>query len=72
MLSVAYYQAPITKFNASSTEQILGELAAQNKFSLEGTQRDAWVGQINLLQGELSGFDDGMIFFEFSLMKNYP
>ena len=69
MLSVAYYQAPITKFNASSTEQILGELAAQNKFSLEGTQRDAWVGQINLLQGELSGFDDGMIFFEFSIPR---
>jgi hypothetical protein len=69
MLNVAYYQAPISEFNASSTEQILGELTAQNKFSLEGTQRDAWVGQIKLLQDELSRFVDGTVFFEFSIPR---
>jgi len=69
MLNVAYYQAPIAEFNATSPEQILGELARQNKFSLEGTQRDAWVAQIHLLQNELSGLKVGTLFFEFSIPR---
>ncbi|MEP1230775.1 MAG: DUF2075 domain-containing protein, partial [Litorimonas sp.] len=69
MLNVAYYQAPIAEFNAAIPEYILGELARQNKFSLEGTQRDAWVAQIHLLQNELSGLKVGMLFFEFSIPR---
>ncbi|MGJ8563111.1 MAG: DUF2075 domain-containing protein [Alphaproteobacteria bacterium] len=69
MLKVAYYQALIAEFNAANPEQILGELARRNKFSLEGTQRDAWVAQIHLLQNELSGLDAGAVFFEFSIPR---
>ena len=69
MLNVAYYQASYESFIAASPEEILGELAAQNKFSLEGTQRDAWVGQIDLLQSELAGLGAGTIFFEFSIPR---
>jgi hypothetical protein len=69
MLNVAYYQASISEFKAESPEQILGELARQNKFSLEGTQRDAWLGQIHLLKNELSDLITGTLFFEFSIPR---
>lgn len=69
MLKVAYYQDSIIAFKATRPEQVLGELAEQNKFSLEGTQRDAWVAQIHLLQNELNDFEVGTIFFEFSIPR---
>ena len=69
MLQVAYYQDAIETFNRTSSDQVLGRLANQNKFSLEGTQRDAWVSQIEILQAELSGLTTGHIYFEFSIPR---
>lgn len=69
MLQVSYYQASTAAFLAASTESILGELSRENKFSLEGTQRDAWISQIVLLQEEFADFESGEIFFEFAIPR---
>ena len=71
MLNVAYYQASISTFTKTRPQVVLGELAAKNKFSLEGTQRDAWMEQVRLLQAELKGLEGsgGEIFFEFSIPR---
>ncbi|NNC38729.1 MAG: DUF2075 domain-containing protein [Hyphomonadaceae bacterium] len=69
MLQVAYYQASIETFNLASPESILGDLAHNNRFSLEGTQRDAWVSQVKFLQIELANQKSGEIFFEFSIPR---
>jgi len=69
MLNVAYYHAPISQFILATPDRILGELARENKFNLEGTQRDAWLSQIHILQRELSDLSKGAIYFEFSIPR---
>lgn len=69
MLQSSYYQDTVTEFLATTSEDILGRLTRENKFSLEQTQRDAWVSQIALLKTELHGLKTGTIFFEFSIPR---
>jgi len=69
VLQVSYYQSSIFTFLKRSCDTVLGELSRENKFSLEGTQRDAWISQINLLQSELSPLESGTIFFEFAIPR---
>ncbi len=64
----AYYSDTIANFQNQSHNEILGILSANNGFSLEQTQRDAWVYQINLLQNILNGYS-GAIYFEFSIPR---
>ena len=64
--SRAYYSASIDSFSRGTVEEILGKLTAASEFSVDTTQRDAWVGQIRLLQGLLSRYSHrGDIYFEF-------
>ncbi len=44
-----YYSDSISNFLKSTKEEILGKLALRNDFSLEQTQRSAWIEEINIL-----------------------
>ncbi len=63
-----FYADSIAQFLASAPNQILGELARNNIFSLEQTQRDAWLVEILILQKALAKFD-GKIYFEYSIPR---
>jgi hypothetical protein len=64
----AYYSATIKDFLDTSSEAILGELAKHNTFTLEHTQRDAWLAEISILRNTLCNFQ-GKIYFEFSIPR---
>jgi DUF2075 family protein len=64
----AYYSDSITNFHNTGTDSILGKLARNNDFSLEQTQRDAWVEEINILRKVLS-LHHGHIYFEYSIPR---
>ena len=44
-----YYSDSIANFLKTAPDEILGKLAPNNDFSLEQTQRDAWLEEINIL-----------------------
>lgn len=64
----AYYWAPVPCFLAESPSEILGRLAAENQFALEGDQRDAWQQEIGILRSALAGLD-GTIYLEFDVPR---
>jgi hypothetical protein len=63
-----YYSDSITNFLNTGSEEILGKLAINNDFSLEQTQRDAWLEEINILRKVLSS-RNGHIYFEYSIPR---
>ena len=63
-----YYSDSIANFLNTSSEEILGKLASKNEFSLEQTQRDAWLEEIDILRTVLSPFR-GYIYFEYSIPR---
>ena len=63
-----YYSDSIANFQKTTPDEILGILARNNDFSLEQTQRDAWLEEINILQKVLSRFE-GAIYFEYSIPR---
>lgn len=63
-----YYSDLISSFCETSVDQILGELSRNNEFSLEKTQSDAWIYQIQILQKVLHSFH-GSIFFEYAIPR---
>ena len=63
-----YYSDLISNFKNTSPENILGELAKNNEFSLEQSQRDAWLEEIIILQNSLDKFQ-GKIYFEYSIPR---
>lgn len=63
-----YYSNSITNFLKSSTEEILGKLALNSNFSIEHTQRGAWVSEISIMRQVLS-FLQGTIYFEYSIPR---
>jgi hypothetical protein len=62
------YSDTISNFILTTSENILGVLASNNEFSLELTQREAWLKQIQILKGML-GIYEGAIFFEYSIPR---
>lgn len=64
----SYYHDSIPEFLTKSNEEILGYLAAKNEFSLEQTQRDAWLQEIIILKEVLTPYK-GSIYFEFSIPR---
>lgn len=64
----AYYSETISNFLNSMSEEILGQLVKNNTFSLEQTQRDAWVEEIRILHDVLKVYR-GTIYFEFSIPR---
>ncbi len=63
-----YYSDQIENFLTTSTNEILGILEKSNEFSLELSQRDAWVEQIHILRQTLNGLT-GVIYFEYSIPR---
>jgi hypothetical protein len=45
-----YYSDTVPNFLKSTNEEILGKLTLNNDFSLEQTQRDAWLEEIRILK----------------------
>lgn len=67
-LSRAWYGAPILDFLNQSSDEIIGALVTNSDFSVEPTQRDAWLEQITVLKNELLGFE-GDLFLEFNIPR---
>lgn len=65
----AYYQNTISGFLKDNSEKILGELARYHHFSLDLSQKNAWLEQIENLKNQLKDFGAGQIFFEFSIPR---
>lgn len=63
-----FYANSITDFLTSSETEILGILAANNDFALEGTQRSAWQYEIHLLQSILQDYT-GWIALEYAIPR---
>ena len=64
----SFYSDSIAAFFNKSTEEILGLLSFNNKFSLEQTQRDAWIEEIIILKRVLLNYT-GQIYFEYSIPR---
>ncbi len=64
----AYYFASIDDFCDQEPDQILGQMAREHSFDLNGFQRDAWIEQSKLLKDVL--YDQvGKVYFEFSIPR---
>ena len=69
-MSRAYYAESIGAFLAAETDAILGMLSRGGTFAIESTQRDAWLGQITILQTALAGTNGrGSIYFEYAVPR---
>lgn len=64
----SFYSDSILNFRSTSSDQILGKLAQANDFSLETTQKDAWIKQIEILKTALSVYN-GKVFFEYAIPR---
>jgi hypothetical protein len=65
-----YYGEPIAVFLGKSPDTLLGALVAASQFSLEMTQRNAWLEQVELLQTTLQSFaHSGHVYFEYSIPR---
>jgi hypothetical protein len=63
-----YFSNSISNFLNTNPDVIIGKLAQSNEFSLEQTQRDAWLEEIKILQMVLRPFE-GSIYFEYSIPR---
>ncbi len=63
-----FYSASISDFLNSSAEEILGNLAKNNPYSLEVNQRRAWLEEISILRSALDG-RKGFISFEYFIPR---
>jgi hypothetical protein len=70
MTSRAYYSDLIERFALSDPAAVLGQLAENSDFAIEGTQRDAWLEQIKVLRNVLESFaGQGKVYFEYSIPR---
>ena len=63
-----YYSDTIPNFISSTSEEIFGSIAQSSDFSVETTQRDAWLEQIRILKNVLQPYK-GSIYFEYSIPR---
>lgn len=65
-VSRAYYSSPLDTFLQNSADSVLGELTRNSGFSIELSQRDAWIRQIEILKQSLNSWAQaGHVFLEF-------
>lgn len=64
----SFYSDSIKNFLIQDEDFILGKLANANNFTLERTQKDAWLAEIRTLKSILSDYE-GSIYFEFSIPR---
>ena len=65
----AYYSDAISDFLRRSPREVIGVLALGTTFSVEASQRDAWLEQIAILQPVLAPYRDGRIYFEYAVPR---
>ena len=63
-----YYSDTIFDFYQRNNDEILGKLAQGNDFTLEQTQRDAWLEEIRILKNVIQPYK-GSIYFEYSIPR---
>ncbi len=63
-----YYSSSVTDFLNTRPNEILGQLAQSNPFTLEPTQKSAWTEQISILQRVLTNWN-GKIYFEYAIPR---
>jgi hypothetical protein len=63
-----YYSESIANFLTSTNEEVLGKLVLNSDFSIEQTQRSAWMAEISILHKILSA-QQGKIYFEYSIPR---
>src|SRR5579863_1054765 len=68
MMKRDFYSAPISEFRSATSDEILGKLAANNPFTLETTQKRAWLVEISTLKNVLAN-REGFISFEYSIPR---
>ena len=64
----AYYSSSITDFLETSPNEILGELTRAHARTIEQTQLNAWLEQINILKRVLLN-RSGRIYFEYAIPR---
>lgn len=65
-----FYSDPVAAFIEKDEASILGELATNNSFALDVTQRDAWLRQIAILKSSLRFIAvSGHVYFEYSIPR---
>jgi len=64
----AYYSSSIVDFLNRSSNEIVGELTRAHARTLEQTQLNAWLEQINILKGVLIN-RSGRIYFEYAIPR---
>lgn len=64
----AFYSDSIANFLILDNHTILGKLASANSFSLDQSQRDAWLAEIDILKNILIPYQ-GSIYFEYSIPR---
>lgn len=64
----AYYSDTIDAFKRTSDNEILGVLTKNSDFTVEQTQRDAWLEEIAILRLALPGLQ-GAVYFEYSIPR---
>lgn len=69
MMQRSYYSNELNKYIKDDTSTILGELTRQHNYALEGLQKNAWIKQIEILKETFFDFNEGYIFFEFSIPR---
>lgn len=70
MINRAYYSDTIEDFLDRSIDEVIGALAVNSAFSIEATQRDAWVGQVDILKKALSSYrGKGKVYFEYAVPR---
>jgi hypothetical protein len=64
-----FYSDTILNFLNGSNQEILGKLVEANSYSLEQTQRDAWLEEIQILKRILHNYNKGSIYLEYSIPR---
>ena len=65
----SFYSANISDFLRSPTDSILGTIVKNNPFSLEDTQRNSWIEEINIFKNILEKHQNGKILFEYAIPR---
>jgi len=70
VINRAYYADAIESFLDRSIDEVIGALAINSAFSIDATQRDAWLGEIEILKVALSGYrGKGKVYFEYAVPR---
>ncbi len=65
----AYYSEHTANFLLQGSDHILGSLTRHHQFGLDDLQKNAWLGQIDILKKNLQAYHQSYILFEYSIPR---